>query len=117
MRSSFAVVVIASPEACTSRTVKAQLDLAADYRRPIIVIWARGEDWEASNPGHWRIGEVLDIRAERYAATKALLLERLQQSRRILVPPQQHLQQEPRNPYKGLQAFGEKDAQDFFGRA
>jgi TIR domain/AAA ATPase domain len=117
MRGSFAVIVIASPEASNSRIVKAQLDLAADYQRPIIIIWAKGEDWETSNPGHWHMDKVLDMRAECYGTAKVVLLNWLQQNRRVLpISPRKHFQQEPRNPYKGLQAFGKKDARDFFGR-
>ncbi|HYU71432.1 MAG TPA: toll/interleukin-1 receptor domain-containing protein, partial [Ktedonobacteraceae bacterium] len=79
MRAASAVILIASPDVPTSRLVKAQLALAADYQRPILVIWARGEDWKASNPGNWRVQEVVDARGGRYEAARATVLMRLRQ--------------------------------------
>src|SRR5260370_20121377 len=38
MRSASAVLLIASPVAASSSVIRAQMDLAADYQRPIIVI-------------------------------------------------------------------------------
>ena len=58
MRATSAVILVASPDAPSSHLVKAQLALAADYQRPILVVWARGEDWKTSNPGNWREQDV-----------------------------------------------------------
>jgi AAA ATPase domain/TIR domain len=117
MRAVSAVILIASPEASNSRLVKAQLALAADYQRPILVVWARGEDWRASNPGKWRVQEVIDARGSRYEAARNIVLMRLRQGVTALPPfvrPQPSM--ESRNPYKGLHAFTRDDAGDFFGR-
>ena len=117
MRAASAVILIASPDVPTSRLVKAQLALAADYQRPILVIWARGENWRASNPGKWRVQEVIDARGERYEAARTTVLMRLRQGVTLLpslVHPEPNT--EPRNPYKGLHAFTRNDAGDFFGR-
>ena len=112
-----AVILIASPDIPTSRLVNAQLALAADYQRPILVVWARGEDWRTSNPENWRGQEVIDARGDRYQAAQKNLLIRLRQQ--ITTFPSfthRKLHREPRNPYKGLHAFTHDDAGDFFGR-
>jgi hypothetical protein len=117
MRAASTVILVASPDAPSSRLVKAQLALAADYQRPILVVWARGEDWRTSNPGNWRVQEVIDIRGKSYETARKTLLIRLRQEVAIL-PSLVYLDPhtEPRNPYKGLHAFIHDDAGDFFGR-
>src|SRR5260370_1853626 len=118
MRSASAVLLIASPVAASSSVIRAQMDLAADYQRPIIVIWAKGEEWESSNPGEWHVEEVLDARTEHYETAQATLVTCLKKYVEA-VPPfpkhPRHLSQ-PRNPYKGVCAFTANDRRDFFGR-
>jgi energy-coupling factor transporter ATP-binding protein EcfA2 len=116
MRAACAVLLVASPDASPSRLVKAQLTLATTYRRPILVVWARGEDWGMCNPGNWSVREVLDMREQCYEVARKALLMRLRQEVVTFPSLVGEPHAEPRNPYKGLHAFTRDDARDFFGR-
>jgi hypothetical protein len=119
MRSTPTVLLIASPAIASSYAVKEQMNLAADYDRPVLMVWAKGEDWEQPYPKNWRAEAVFDARAERYEMALTALVLRLKRQGRMLIAPRQELflpEEPPRNPYKGLRAFTEKDASDFFGR-
>ncbi len=118
MRQASSVVLIATPAAFSSKVVKTQMELAADYQRPIQMLWASQEEetWSASSP--WQAELALDARAEHYTAAQQALVAKLKHLTPV-VPvssPQQPLLREPRNPYKGLRAFTETDTHDFFGR-
>ncbi len=117
MRAASAVILVASPDASISRLVKAQLVLATTYQRPILVAWARGEDWNICNPGRWKIQEVIDARGDHYEEAREHILIRLRQVMATVIPPLQlEPHTEPRNPYKSLRAFTNEDVGDFFGR-
>ncbi|HET8847081.1 MAG TPA: TIR domain-containing protein, partial [Ktedonobacteraceae bacterium] len=118
IRQASLVLLVASPAAASSQTLKTQRDLAADYHRPILLIWARGEDWEQPNPRDWGAEEVLDARGERYETTRKTLLARFRWPGKITpsVRTQIPFATKPRNPYKGLRAFTARDTRDFFGR-
>jgi Novel STAND NTPase 1/TIR domain len=113
------VLLITSPITASSYAVKAQMNLAADYQRPVIVVWARGEDQEQPYAEAWHAEEVIDARGEHYETALTILEARLkQQGRLMLTAPKALLfpPTESRNPYKGLHAFTAEDARDFFGR-
>ncbi len=119
IRSTPTALLIASPAIADSHAVKEQMNLAADYDRPVLMVWAKGEDWERPYPENWRAEAVFDARAERYEIALTALVSRLKRQGRMLIAPRQELflpEEPPRNPYKGLRAFTEKDASDFFGR-
>ena len=129
IRSAGIVLQIISPAAQSSRVIREQLDIAHLYQRPLISIVAEGDDsfLQAEHPGY----PVIDAREGRYQQGLADLLAILQPVGEELVPSRQEpptpapvgeglvlsrSQQEPRNPYKGLDAFTAASSGDFFGR-
>lgn len=120
MRDASVVLLIASPSSASSSAVKAQLALAADYHRPILVVWANGEDEELPRPEVWQAKGVIDARAERYEQACIELVAYVKQQEGMASASQTQTERlipkEPRNPYKGLHAFTAEDSQDFFGR-
>ncbi len=108
-----AIILIASPHAQSSCSVREELEMAAMYQCPAYVFWAAGACWKEAVPTNQdvvRPVDTIDARGERYeAAVKDLvtILEEGYAGRNAI---------EPRNPYKGLRAFGRQDAHDFFGR-
>jgi hypothetical protein len=119
IHSTPTVLLIASPAIASSHAVKEQMNLAADYDRPVLMVWAKGEDWEQPYPENWRAEAVFDARAERYEIALTALVSRLKRQGRMVIALHQELflpEEPPRNPYKGLRAFTETDASDFFGR-
>lgn len=117
MREASIVLLIASSATAGSSAVQAQMALAADYHRPVLVIWACGEDREQPRPERWQAEAIIDARAERYerACTELVAFVK-QQASMAAASPKLPLPKEPRNPYKGLHAFTAEDARDFFGR-
>jgi hypothetical protein len=121
MQTIFTFLVVLSENTRNSRFVKEQLELAAIYRRPVIVLWIRGDSWEELLPEEWNEQEIIDARGARYEEALQEVLTRIRPREALafsLVPPFHQLETmgEPRNPYKGLRAFLSEDAQDFFGR-
>jgi Novel STAND NTPase 1/TIR domain len=118
MRDASMVLLIASPATVSSSVMQAQMALAADYARPVLVFWARGEDWEPPHPEEWRADVVIDARADRYERACIELVAHAKEQGCMLLSPQAErlLPKEPRNPYKGLHAFTADDTRDFFGR-
>lgn len=119
MINASVVFLITSPATVSSYVVKKQMDLAATYERPVIVVWVQGEDQELPDGKVWQAEEIIDARGKLYSSARTRLEERLRLQGRLLptvaklLPPPST---EPRNPYKGLRAFTAEDANDFFGR-
>ena len=120
IRDARAVLIVASPAARRSPYIKAELRLADMYQRPLYPIWAAGVQWMDSVPLFNLSGtQYIDARETKYETAFHDLVKVL---RKVLSevpsPPSTSidLEFEPRNPYKGLHAFGTKDARDFFGR-
>ena len=92
------------------------------YKRPVYPIWVAGEQWMEAIPMGLGGIQYIDARGTSFASGVQQLVAALQvlPARRsgLLAEPSVQLEPlfEPRNPYKGLQAFGVQDAQDFFGR-
>lgn len=92
------------------------------YQHPVYLFWMQGGQLAEVMPASRSGLPFFDARGEHYKQA----LQDLLQTIRKQVPPSssQDLFSEqstpplgaPRNPYKGLQAFRTKDAQDFFGR-
>lgn len=118
MRDASMVLLIASLATASSSVIQAQMALAADYDRPVLVFWASGEDWEPPHPKEWRVDVVIDARADRYERACIELVARAKEQGSMVPAPQAErlLPKEPRNPYKGLHAFTADDTRDFFGR-
>jgi transcriptional regulator with XRE-family HTH domain len=126
IRASQGILVIASPDARTSRHVQEALQLAKIYRRPVYAVWIKGEDWQECLPrDDSELFTTIDARQgyDPFQLDEIITtLERAQpatskdrvSSATVNETPERAT--EPRNPYKGLRAFRREDAQDFFGR-
>jgi WD40 repeat protein len=116
IRAAQAVVLVVSSQTRSSRTVNAYLRMADLYQRRLILVWV-GED-ERPPLHQWRETIWIDTHSLPYAALLDAIEANLSQRRSIsaLLGPSEMTAEELRNPYKGLRAFREDDAEDFFGR-
>jgi WD40 repeat protein len=115
IRAARAVVLIASPDARSSRYVRDELRIAELYQRPVYPLWIAGTQWMDVVPLGWGGAQYLDAREGRYETAMPELIKLLNKaSSTPPKPPEPEF--EPRNPYKGLRAFNGDDAHDFFGR-
>jgi hypothetical protein len=120
IRAARAVLLVASRASRQSRFVKAELAVADLYGRPVYPVWAAGEQRIDCVPLGLVSTQFVDARSTRYLAGPhelLLLLGRAQltmseRGDEAMMPTDDA----PRNPYKGLRAFQEEDAPDFFGR-
>ncbi len=113
------VLVVLSPAARASRTVKEHLRIANLYQRRLVFVWAAGEEIAAVLPEEWGRTvqiDLIDAREERYQGALDQLLACLQEDTVLEVSTSPEPAFEPRNPYKGLRAFTQDDTDDFFGR-
>jgi transcriptional regulator with XRE-family HTH domain len=126
IRTAQTVLLIASPEARSSRLVQKALQIAGIYRSPICAVWIDGEDWQECLPpdcgelfatidarklsDHRVFDEIVAMVAETWLASNeaAVSITTTNESAEPSI--------EPRNPYKGLKAFHGEDRHDFFGR-
>jgi transcriptional regulator with XRE-family HTH domain len=130
IRSAELVVVIASPSARSSRDVRAALELASLYRRPVCAVWIAGEQWQTCFPKGSELVTTIDARTKpqeivfkdimgMYEEAQRLSRETAAKGKELLPPPAPSPDESahvPRNPYKGLKAFHVDDQRDFFGR-
>ncbi len=115
IRAAQAVLLIASPNARSSRYVRDELRIAEMYQRPVYPLWIAGTQWMDAVPLGWGGAQYIDARQSRYETAMPELVGILNKA--SLTPPEPpELDFEPRNPYKGLRAFTGDDAHDFFGR-
>src|SRR5713101_8311868 len=110
IRTASAVLLAASPNARSSRYVKDELRIAEMYQRPVYPLWIAGKEWMEAVPIGWGSMQYIDAREEHY--TKALddlvkVLSKLNSfdTQGFSSAQQAALTEQPRNPYKGLQAF------------
>jgi Novel STAND NTPase 1/TIR domain/Chlamydia polymorphic membrane protein (Chlamydia_PMP) repeat len=122
IRNVHAIVLIASPNSRQSLIVKDELQLATMYKRTIYPFWIAGQEWMEVIPLGLGSTQYIDARGASFASGVQQLVAELHMlpTRRsdLFVESSGRLEPlfEPRNPYKGLRAFGEQDAQEFFGR-
>jgi WD40 repeat protein/class 3 adenylate cyclase len=120
IRACQAVLLVASRDSRQSRYVKAELSVAEMYQRLVYPLWAAGEDWIDCISMSLCAVQYVDARGERYATALAELAADLDGTETAdaatIAPAKEEPTFEPRNPYKGLRAFTEDDAGDFFGR-
>jgi parallel beta-helix repeat protein len=127
IRAAQIILLIVSPEARSSRHVREALEISRMYRRPICAIWIEGENWQECLPSdEQELPIAIDARSsDDEPCLFEELVTHLQQRMSIpdtntaIVPEvsqEQGVTGEPRNPYKGLQAFRQEDQHDFFGR-
>jgi hypothetical protein len=120
MRAVDVVLVVLSPAARSSRTIKEHLRIASLYQRRLLFLWAAGDEITAALLREWgKTDEIdlIDARQERYEQALEEMVVSLDEDetpQRESVLPESAF--EPRNPYKGLHAFTQDDAADFFGR-
>lgn len=119
IRAAQAVLLIASPEARSSRHVQESLQIARIYRSRVCALLIEGENWQECIPNE--SGEFLamiDARGKSddqvFEEVRAALGED-RQAASAAEEPEKPLPP-PRNPYKGLNAFQSEDQRDFFGR-
>ena len=126
IRTAQVVLLIASPEARSSRLVQKTLHIAGIYRSHICAIWIDGEYWqECLPPDCGELSATIDARKHNDARVFDEIVARLEEIRLTSnaiagsVPTTNESAEppsEPRNPYKGLRAFHSEDQRDFFGR-
>jgi transcriptional regulator with XRE-family HTH domain len=126
IRTAQIVLLIASPQASSSRHVQRVLQIAGIYRSPICAIWIAGEYWQECVPkGNGEFTATIDVREQYnnrvFEEIVATLDENWLASDDTAVPAPPTIESaepllEPRNPYKGLKAFHSEDRDDFFGR-
>lgn len=116
------VLVVISPYTRSSRTVKEQLRIAGMYQQRMVFVRAAGDDIAADLPEAWgrtAMIDLIDARGTRYMTAINEIMTFLKEAIPITSPNVPTLPlspAEPRNPFKGLHAFTESDAADFFGR-
>jgi HEAT repeat protein/energy-coupling factor transporter ATP-binding protein EcfA2 len=122
IRESSSVILVASPNAYESNYVQDEIAIAQISDRPIYPIFAHGDHFIECVPMGMGKTQYIDMRADRFDSNFAQLIKALGGANPSLayVPPAV----KPlapgvtrRSPYKGLEAFQEKDAGDFFGRS
>ena len=121
MHEAVAVLLIATPASHNSDDLRDDLAIADMVGVQVFPVWAEGSQWEKCLPADHTYQQYIDLRDENY-------LRGLWQITHLLEghdiemegedPPPTHSDAltEPRNPYKALRAFQEKDQGDFFGR-
>jgi transcriptional regulator with XRE-family HTH domain len=126
IRSAQMILLIVSPEARSSRHIREALEIGRMYRRSVCAVWIEGENWqECLPPNEQELPLAFDARMSDDASLFEEVVTMLQQSEpgpetttesSPGAVQEQVPTSEPRNPYKGLQAFRQEDQHDFFGR-
>ncbi len=126
IRAAQMILLIVSPEARSSRHVREALEIGRMYSRPVCTVWIEGENWqECLPPNEQELPMTIDARMSDDADLYEDVVHLLRQSvpspettteSTFVVAQEEVSASEPRNPYKGLQAFRQEDQHDFFGR-
>ncbi|GHO90165.1 hypothetical protein KSF_002130 [Reticulibacter mediterranei] len=123
VRTTHRVVIVITPQTRSSRLIREHLHLALMYQKKLVLVWMQGKGmaallldqiWKPFLPV-----DVIDARGERYRTAIEELLACLREAHISPFESSTKIQEtlpEPRNPYKGLDAFRQSDAVDFFGR-
>ena len=119
VRTSSAVLLVASQLSRQSRFVRSELDVASMYQRRIYPVWANGDQFVDCVPLGMSSVQYIDARGDRYSTSLKELVAELTRLAIGRDGAAQHAPTqptfEPRNPYKGLRPFTEADVADFFG--
>ncbi len=120
IRAADVMLLVVSPHARSSRTVKEHLRIASLYQRRLVFVWSTGEEIIDVLPEEWGKTvqiDLVDAREGHYEQALDELVACLEEDEASSEEPSLTTPEfEPRNPYKGLRAFTQKDATDFFGR-
>jgi toxoflavin biosynthesis protein ToxD len=114
IRSSQAVVLIASPDSRQSPYVRDELDIAKNYQIPVFPLWAAGHEWIESIPLGWGRHQYSDARGLRYEEGLQHLLSVLGTDPRTHYEGVREEQRQPALPVPAEQveaAFAEQDWQ------
>src|SRR5437588_6462106 len=98
IRAAQAVLLIASPNARSSRYVRDELRIAEMYQRAVYPLWIAGTQWMDAVPLGWGGVQYLDFRESRYetAMPELVGLLNMASSTPAMAP---ELDFEPRNPF------------------
>lgn len=125
IRGSYAVLYIASPRAYESDYCQSELALARSENCQIYPVFAHGNKFIDSIPLSFTQMQYIDARGDRYAENLPAILKALTGTgiasiQQVIAESEQAdpipADFKPQNPYKGLAAFTEQDADRFFGR-
>ncbi|MDZ4762920.1 MAG: TIR domain-containing protein [Chloroflexota bacterium] len=116
VKASYAVLLVASPDARRAESVRRDIETARVNLKRIIPVWAAGETWIEAAPAGFGGINYMDARGNNYMNARSqltALLLGVQTTGRTGASP---ADMPTRNPYKGLRAFSGDDTGDFFGR-
>jgi serine/threonine protein kinase len=120
IRAADVVLVVLTPDTRSSRTIKTHVRIAGLYQRRLLFLLARGDEISTALPGEWSKASEIDMIDARETHYEQALEELMASLHKEETPQSESVLPEssfvPRNPYKGLNAFKEDDATDFFGR-
>jgi WD40 repeat protein/serine/threonine protein kinase len=124
IRAASAMGVVVSAQTLSSHIVQEHLRIARIYEKPLLYLYVEGANMPQFLLDAWgqRGGvRVFDARGQRYTMAVSELVEYLKSSpslnvRSPFLQAYEETTWEPRNPYKGLNAFTQRDEHDFFGR-
>jgi WD40 repeat protein/transcriptional regulator with XRE-family HTH domain/ABC-type dipeptide/oligopeptide/nickel transport system ATPase component len=115
-------ILIASPDAREAHHVKQELEVAELCKCPVRVLWRAGERRRDAIPPNQSAARFIDAVDVRDNTSYESVIEEFIDNLSLLFAPTEGTDTsrkptfEPRNPYKGLQAFHEDEKDDFFGR-
>ncbi|MCK6581210.1 MAG: SUMF1/EgtB/PvdO family nonheme iron enzyme, partial [Anaerolineae bacterium] len=120
LRECDSVLWIVSPDSFESAYVRDEISIARMYKRRIYPVFVRGHNWLECVPLGTGEIQYIDARGE-YTTAVDEIKRALKTGAADYVAPVEPVPEvasgtAPRNPYKGLLPFTEKDAVDFFGR-
>ena len=121
LRDAFAVIYVVTPASYASDNVQGEIAIADVEGCTIYPVWADGERWYDCVPIDKVKTQYIDMKGNNYKRNRDLLFNTLRGKQPELAIPPISFAVLPtstvlRNPYKGLNAFTEKDVTDFFGR-
>ncbi|HLZ58767.1 MAG TPA: protein kinase [Ktedonosporobacter sp.] len=119
IRAAQVVLLVLTPHTRTAAPIHDHLRIARLYRRRILCLWQEGETLQELLPEGAEQATILDARGPRYKEALDEIIRAIERERRGVTNVATALPEltfEPRNPYKGLQAFTRHDRADFFGR-
>ena len=119
IRAVDVVLLVVSPHTRSSRVIREHLRIASMYQRRLVFVWAAGKDIVTALPDEWGKTvqvDLFDARLTHYEHVIDELVACIEEKSSAVEPSLPEPSFEPRNPYKGLCAFTQNDAADFFGR-
>jgi hypothetical protein len=119
LRAADAVLLVTSAATSSSAIVQRHLRIVGQYQRPLVCVQTAGPALSAYLPEGWPDTisiDQIDAREQSYERVLDAVLSRLKRDASAEETRLPEPVGEPRSPYKGLRAFTQADATDFFGR-